>query len=38
MKKYAILAGVVAMVAAMFSNVFASWFFTYQPQTPNCFK
>jgi len=38
MKKYAILAGVVAMAATMFSNVFASYFWSYQPKTPNCLK
>jgi len=38
MKKYAIIAGVVALSATMFSNVFASMFFTHQPKTPNCMK
>jgi len=38
MKKYAILAGMVTVVATMFSNVFASWFFSHQPKTPNFLK
>jgi len=38
MKKYAIIAGVVAIAATMFSNVFASWLVAYQPKTPNCMK
>jgi len=38
MKKYAIIAGVVALSATLFSNVFASAYFLYQPKTPNCMK
>jgi len=38
MKKYAIIASVVALAATMFSNVFASWLYSYQPKTPNCMK
>lgn len=36
MKKYAILASVITLVATMFTGVFASWFFFYQPESPKC--
>ncbi|HEY8890867.1 MAG TPA: cyclic lactone autoinducer peptide [Clostridium sp.] len=36
--KYSIIAGVVTIVATMFTGVFASWLWSYQPQTPKCLK
>lgn len=38
MKKYSIIASVVTVAAVLFSNVLASFLWTYQPQTPKCFK
>jgi len=38
MKKYAIVAGMVALAATMFTNVFASWLGAHQPKSPNCMK
>jgi cyclic lactone autoinducer peptide len=38
MKKFAVIASVVTILATMFSNVFASWLFANQPQTPKCLK
>jgi cyclic lactone autoinducer peptide len=38
MKKYIALASIVTTLALAFSNYLASWFITYQPQTPDCLK
>jgi len=36
MRKFTILAGVVTVLASLFANTFASFFWTHQPKTPKC--
>jgi len=37
-KKYTIIAGVITLLATMFTNTFASFFWSNQPKTPKCLK
>jgi len=37
-KKYSFISRVLTMTTTMFSMVWASWFWVYQPKTPKCMK